>query len=158
VRIDSRPRWVSAVLVAAATLSCGTTLELRSIAIPAEPLAECKTLADADAKSACRRFNAPGGIVTNQRASYQVRTRSQLPLYRAPSALQGVDQNALLVSNYQRQPFASGKLALTLDAAQTVKTIGIESEPGAVQAVQSLSELAAARAEIRAASKKANKE
>jgi hypothetical protein len=146
------------VLVAAATLGCGTTLEVRSIAIPAEALADCKALADPDAQGACRRFNAPDGIVTNQRASYQVRALSQLPLYRAPSALKGVDQNALLVSNYQRQPFASGKLALTLDAAQTVKTIGIESEPGAVQAVQALSELAAARAEIREARKKANKE
>ena len=158
MRLCSRPGLVSAVLVAAATLSCGTTLELRSIAIPAEPLAECKTLADPDAKRECRRFNAPGGIVTNQRASYQVRALSQLPLYRAPTVLKGVDQNALLVSNYQRQPFASGKLALTLDAAQTVKTIGIESEPGEVQAAQSLSELAAARAEIRAARKKAKKD
>ncbi|MBS1107634.1 MAG: hypothetical protein H6Q91_3136 [Deltaproteobacteria bacterium] len=158
MKICSRPGLVSAVLVAATTLGCGTTLELRSLAIPAEPLADCTTLADPDAKSECRRFNAPGGIVTNQRASYQVRARSQLPLYLAPSALKGVDQNALLVSNYRRQPFASGKLALTLDAAQTVKTIGIESEPGELQAAQSLSELAAARAELRAARKKAKKE
>jgi len=158
VRICRRPGLVSSALIAAATLGCGTTLELHSIAIPAEPLAECKALVDPDAKCTCRRFNAPGGIVTNQRASYRVRVRSELPLSRAPSVLAGVDQNALLVSNYERQPFASGKLALTLDAAQTVKTIGIESESGAVQAVQSLSELAAARAELREARKKANKE
>ena len=158
MRLCSRPGVVSSVLVAAATLGCGTTLELRSIAIPAEPLAECQTLADPAAQRECRHFNAPAGIVTNQRASYQVRALSQLPLYRAPTVLKGVDQNALLVSNYARQPFASGKLALTLDAAQTVKTIGIESEPGEVQAAQSLSELAAARAEIRAARKKAKKD
>lgn len=158
MRICTRSGLVSAVIVAAATLGCGTTLELRSIAIPSEPVADCKTLADPGAKRECRRFNAPGGIVTNQRARYRVQARSELPLTRAPAALMGVDQSVLLVSNYRRQPFASGKLALTLDAAQTVKTIGIESEPGEVQAAQSLSELAAARDEIREARKKAKKQ
>ena len=157
MRIRTRPGLVSSVLVAAATLGCGTTLELRSIAIPSEPVAECRALTDPAAEYECSRFNAPGGIVTNQRARYRVQAQSRLPLYRAPAVLMGVDQNALLVSNYRRQPFASGKLALTLDAAQTVKTIGIESESGEVQAAQSLAELAAARAEIREERKKAAK-
>jgi hypothetical protein len=76
----------------------------------------------------------------------------------APGRLEGVDHARLLSVNYRRQPFASGRLVLSLDAQQAIETIGIEGEPGSVAIVESLGEAGAARREIREAQEKARKQ
>ena len=58
MRICSRPGLVSSVLVTAATLGCGTTLELRSIAIPAE-LVEAASVDGATPWNAFRNVTFP---------------------------------------------------------------------------------------------------
>jgi len=143
-----------ASLLAAAALGCGTTLEVHSLEVPAVLAKDCAQLSSDAERNACRSFNAPGGIVVNQRQRYRIAVEASSGVglqVGSPGTLDGIDQQRLLVVGYTRQLFASGKLALALDDSQTVKTIGIQSEPGEIEAIQNLDALASARREVREA-------
>jgi hypothetical protein len=143
-------------------LGCGTRLHVRSIPIPAfsctagesdRPGDECEKLH--------ALYDAPGGIVVNQRARYSVCVESAegvtlVPVYA--KSLDGIDQAHLLAVDYRRQPFADAKLAVTLDRNQAVKSVGIQGEPGSTPLVQSVGEAAAARREIREAQEEVDAE
>jgi hypothetical protein len=158
-RLPSRKRLrIVALIVSASTTSaCGTTLVVRSIDIPELSDSRCPGAADSSERVECVRrqqvlFDAPGGIVVNSRMSYAVSVvpRPGVDLAVTPDTrVDGVDHTRVLSVNYRRQPLASGELVLTLDAQQTVETIGIDGDPGSVAIVRSLEELAAASREIR---------
>jgi hypothetical protein len=118
-------------------------LKVKSLSVPTA--GAC----DSNPKSrACKAFDAPGGLVVNQRARYAVSTApgpgSPVPLVLKPepgAEIRGIDEESVLVVDYQRLPFASGRLEVTLDGTQAMKQVGIKSEPGeggALEAVQSI--------------------
>lgn len=144
--------------IALCQAGCGTRLTLRSVEIPEPRTASCGEIREKHARHACEAFNHPEGIVVNQRARYRVDVASSGSIViedsQRPARLIGVDHGRLLVVDYRRQPFASGELSLSLDAAQTIETIAIESDAGEAAAIQSLGSLIDADRDVKAAKKK----
>jgi hypothetical protein len=153
---------MAAVSATSVGTACGTTLRVRSVPLPAFSAHSCAS--KSSDRAACEeslqsRYDAPGGIVVNQRTRYAVEVQARSDLRIEPShdrTLVGIDHARLLSISYRRQPFASAKLVLALDGDQAVKTVGIEGEPGSVLFVESLGEAAAARREFREAEEKAD--
>ncbi len=121
------------------TGGCGTRLAVRSVSIPENAQEACNV--EKSAPAACKRFNDPKGLVVNQRARYHVTAKTRddgrirvadpsKPQHARVSDVAGVDQDRLLVVDYQRLPFANGKLTVTLDESQAIKKVGITSEVG----------------------------
>ncbi len=94
----------------------------------------------------------PGGVPVNRRATYRVVGLTLAPGVApgcdAPPGckidldqrLDAVDPETLLSVNVSRQPFASGKLGLTLDARQAIEAVSISSDTGLVRAVEGAAE------------------
>lgn len=152
---------LAALVLAFAGFGCGAKLYVRSIPIPAfaDPLCGASKTDESRVECANARqalYDAPGGIVVNQRARYSVAVTvaegiTLVPVYA--KSFDGIDQANLLSIDYRRQPFAAAKLAVTLDDQQAVKSVGIQGEPGSAPFVRSLGEAATARREIREAQK-----
>ena len=121
-------------LILLAVAGCATSLRMHEVAYCDSMTRECA-------------LNSPDGIVVNKRATYRASVDATgLPGGgKNDKSFTGVDDASLLVVNVCRQPFASGKLDLTLTGTQLIKKISITGEPGAERALSAATEAVAAR-------------
>jgi hypothetical protein len=166
VRRTTVPRAAAVALAVAgpALLGCATRLEVASVTLPAFAAAHCAAVREPD-RAACERrqrerFDAPGGLVANERARYAVgvAVRPDLGIRVVTTdTLVGVDHARVLALGVWRPPFASARLVLRLDPQQTLERVGLRSEPGTVFVLESLGEAAEARSSVREAREEADR-
>lgn len=105
----------------------------------------------------------PDALVINRRAAYSVKflIPSNSPLKKIAEikhktkSINGVDHDRLLTLDVNRMPFASGKLAVTLNGSQLLKKVELTSETGADRAIDAAKSGFDARTSIEKAKKEA---
>jgi hypothetical protein len=119
---------------------CATSYEIRSVDAP--PPTAASQVVD--------------GILVNRRTAYTVTAQSNFlaptgaPKLASKAVLNAIDHNHMLSLNICRYPFASGKLATTLNGSQTIEKFGVTSQTGVGRALEAADTSLATKTELEA--------